>query len=88
MNPHSAEAHLGLGVVAFSEGHCALAQSEYAEAEQLNPQLAELHARQGACLMGAEGDDGEIAAFRKEIQAAATTRLPSARWPRPTQRKA
>ncbi len=68
MNPQSAEAHLGLGVVAFSEGNCALAQSEYAEAEQLNPQLAGLHARQGACLMRRKHYGGAIAAFRKEIE--------------------
>jgi Flp pilus assembly protein TadD len=68
MNPQSAEAHLGLGVVAFTEDNCVLAQSEYAQAEQLNPQLGEVHARQGACLMQRKDYDGAIAAFRQEIE--------------------
>jgi Flp pilus assembly protein TadD len=54
--------------VAYAEGDCTGAQREYAQAGQLNPRLASLHARQGECLMRAKRYDDAIAAFRTEVQ--------------------
>jgi len=68
INSQSAEAHLGLGAVASTEGDCALAQREYDEVEQLNPRLSYLHARKGNCWMRLKHYDEAIAAFRKEIE--------------------
>jgi membrane associated rhomboid family serine protease/Flp pilus assembly protein TadD len=67
VNPRSAEAHAGLGAVAFAEGNCLQALKEYAQAAELNPKLPEVGARQGDCLLQLKRYDEAIAAYRNEI---------------------
>jgi Flp pilus assembly protein TadD len=69
VNPQSAEAHAGLGAVAFAEGSFTVALQEYEQTEELNPRLPGIHDKQGECRMRLKQYDEAIAAFRKEIEA-------------------